>query len=159
MLDLLAFPDHSKVWIYASDKFIDDTDIPNIHYEIKQFADQWVSHASGLKATGGILHNYFIVLVVDEQINKPGGCSIDSSVRFIKSIGEKYNVDFFNRNIFHYIQNEEILSIEKSNLDTAYQSKKITDNTLFFDPLVDSKITFIKQWLKPFGNSWHKRLM
>ena len=118
-----------------------------------------MSHASGLKATGGILHNYFIVLVVDEQINKPGGCSIDSSVRFIKSIGEKYNVDFFNRNIFHYIQNEEILSIEKSNLDTAYQSKKITDDTLFFDPLVDSKITFIKQWLKPFGNSWHKRLM
>ena len=106
MLDLLAFPDHSRVWIYSSDQEIPDQSIPEIHQEIQAFAKNWLSHGSGLKATGGILHNYFIVLLVDEISNKPGGCSIDTSVKFIQSIGEKYNVNFFNRRIFHYIKNE-----------------------------------------------------
>jgi hypothetical protein len=35
--------------------------------------------------------------MVDERKAGVSGCSTDSSVRFIKSLGEKYKVDFFNR--------------------------------------------------------------
>ena len=159
MLDLLAFPDHSRVWIYSSDQEIPDQSIPEIHQEIQAFAKNWLSHGSGLKATGGILHNYFIVLLVDEISNKPGGCSIDTSVKFIQSIGEKYNVNFFNRRIFHYIENEMVKSIAQENLKQSMDSHLINEESLFFDPLVDTKIKFIQHWLNPLKDSWHKKLI
>lgn len=159
MLDLLAFPEHSRVWIYPSDRFIADEFIPEIHYDIKKFTDQWISHSQDLKATGGILHNYFIVILVDEILNKPGGCSIDTSVRFVQGIGDRYQVNFFNRQMFHYIKDEIVHQIPQHGLAHKYTNGIIDDNTLFFDPLVNNKKDFIKNWLKPYSQSWHKKLM
>lgn len=157
MLDLIAFPDHSRVWIYSSDRLIPDEKIPEIHHEIQKFVKDWTSHQEELVASGGILHNYFIVLVVDENKNPPGGCSIDKSVHFVQKLAERNNVDFFNRKVVHYIQNEEVLSILLDELPNAYSSGNIQDATLFFNPLVNSKSEFIKNWLVPLQQSWIKR--
>jgi hypothetical protein len=44
MLDLIAYPDTSKVWIYPSDQCIEDTLILEIYQSIQQFTRQWTSH-------------------------------------------------------------------------------------------------------------------
>jgi hypothetical protein len=50
-----------------------------------------------LKAAGEVLNPYFVALAVDLTHENASGCSIDASVRFIKSVGAELNVDFFNR--------------------------------------------------------------
>jgi hypothetical protein len=159
MMDLLSCPDNSRIWIYNSDQKIADSLIPDIQFDIMEFTKRWSSHNLALRATGGILHNYFIILLVDEYGNKPGGCSIDSSIRFIKELSLKYNVDLFNRNLFYYIEEEEIKMISKDELGPAVNTEKIKPQTLFFDNLIQNKAEFQKSWLKPFQNSWHKNLL
>ncbi|MEP7195663.1 MAG: hypothetical protein ABI851_04040 [Saprospiraceae bacterium] len=154
MLDLLAFPDASRIWIYASDKRIPDNFIPDIHSVIQNFNNTWHSHQQELVSTGGILHNYFIVLVVDESKNIPGGCSIDKSVHFIQDLSKQYQVDFFDRMNCHYLENEEVKTIKLQDLDDAIKQNRITENTLFFDSLVSSKSQFLSEWLKPLSKSW-----
>jgi hypothetical protein len=44
---------------------------------------------------------------VNEDIESASGCSIDSSVRFVKSLGAELNIDFFNRLNVLVIENQE----------------------------------------------------
>lgn len=159
MMDLLSFPENARVWIYAADKQVPEEITAAVYNKILAFTKEWSSHQQALKATGGLLHNYFIVFVVDDGYNKPGGCSIDSSVRFIRNLETELNIDFFNRNIFYYLQDEEVKSIRREDLPQALQDNLINDNTLFFDTLVQTKIQFQKEWLKEFKDSWQKKLI
>ena len=99
MTDLIALDEGSKVWIYHCSDVIPEEKIPEIKQHIFNFVSQWVSHSRELKAYGNIFHNRLLCLFVDESQAGASGCSIDSSVRFIKDLGAHYNVDFFDRMI------------------------------------------------------------
>jgi hypothetical protein len=159
MIDLLSYPDSARVWIYAADRELTNDQAELINKRIEAFCKQWTSHQMALKATGGLLHNFFIVFVVDDGFNKPGGCSIDASVKFIHSLSDEFQTDFFNRNIFYYLQGEAIYSIHKDDMMQALNQGILTDDTLFFDTLVQTKNEFQHNWLKPLKNSWHRKII
>ncbi len=91
------FHPESKVWIYTANRVLNQNEQVFIEKELNIFTKNWAAHGSGLKAEGIIEHNRFIVLAVDETTVGASGCSIDSSVKFIKAIGEELNIDFFDR--------------------------------------------------------------
>jgi hypothetical protein len=92
-----SFPENSQVWIYSSTRFFTNVEEDFITSNLDQFINQWATHGTELFAKGSILHHSFIVIVADENKVKSSGCSIDSSVRFIKDLGKELNIDFFNR--------------------------------------------------------------
>jgi len=159
MTDLIALDDSSKVWVYHSSELIPEEKIPEIKNHIFNFVGQWVSHNNALKAYGNIFHNRLLCLFVDETKAGASGCSIDSSVRFLKKLGDHYNVDFFDRMIFSYILDDEVLTASRPELKNLYEQKVVSDDTLFFDPLVKNKEQFIQSWLVPLGDSWMKRMV
>lgn len=159
MMDLISFPDSSKIWIYASDREIKGDLILYTQTKISEFTKTWSSHNQALRATGGLLHGYFLVFVVDDGFNNPGGCSIDHSVRFVKDLGNELNVDFFNRNLFYYLEKEKVKLILKEDLQSSFEQGIFTSNTLFFDTMVANKINFQKEWLKPLSKSWHSKFL
>ncbi|WP_235298343.1 hypothetical protein [Portibacter marinus] len=159
MTDLIALDESSKVWVYHCSDIIPDEKIPEMKKYIFNFVSQWVSHNQALKAYGNIFHNRFLCLFVDETQAGASGCSIDSSVRFIKNLGEHYKVDFFDRMIFSYIKNDEVHTARRLELKSLYDNGNINDQTLFFNPLVKNKGEFIDHWLVPLGDSWMKRMV
>lgn len=100
MMDLISFPDYSRVWVYGSDRKIPESLIWELNNKIYLFSQDWISHQKALRATGGLLHAYFLILIVDQQVNQPGGCSIDTSVRFIQNLGAEYQLDFLIETYF-----------------------------------------------------------
>ncbi len=144
-MDLISFPPSSRVWIYGGNKLIADEYILDINDEIADFTKSWSSHGIPIKATGALMHN--------------SGCSIDTSVQFIRDIGNRYDVDFFNRMIFHYLKDNQPRIIEARDLPEAVQKGEISESTLFFDNLVDTKKKFQEEWIKSLKDSWHKRFV
>ena len=159
MLDLLRYPESSRVWIYTSSREFTDAELTVLQPAIGDFARQWTSHNRDLHATGGILHNRFLVLVVDESHADASGCSIDTSVRFIKQLEADFSTDFFDRQLFSYLDDGEVYTLHQRDLKEAFQSGRINGNTLFFDNLVQNKGDFIKAWVKPLSSSWLARLV
>lgn len=159
MTDLIALNDRSKVWIYQASSPIPEEKIPEVKQHIFNFVSSWVSHNSELRAYGNIFHNRLLCLFVDESQAGASGCSIDSSVRFIKDLGGHYEVDFFNRMIFSYIKDDEVFSANRAELKALYSEGVINDETIFFDTLVKDKAQFIDSWLVPLSKSWHKRML
>lgn len=157
MNDLLKFPDQARVWIYGSNQLLDEHQIPEVHRAVQQFASQWMSHQQAVEATGGLLHGAFIVLVVNEQLNKPGGCSIDGSIQFIRQLGQDTGVDFLDRKYLYYLSDDQIRILQLDQLHNALQTEQVNMDTLFFDTLVQDKKSFQTEWLKPLHTSWQRR--
>jgi hypothetical protein len=62
------------------------------------------------------LYNQLIVLSVDDSSLGASGCSIDSSVKFIKELGTELKVDFFNRMYVLISNGEETQRVHISDL-------------------------------------------
>lgn len=91
------FTDQSRLWMYLSDRLFSNDEVLILSEEINKFMGTWSAHNKKLKSSGIILFNQMLLVVVDEDFEHASGCSIDSSVRFVKEMGVKYKVDFFNR--------------------------------------------------------------
>ena len=97
--------------------------------------------------------------MVDEAYNAASGCSIDSSVSFIRTIEKKYQLNLFDRFTFSYEQNGEIHTVPKARFAELYRSGEINELTMVFDNLIRTKVDLEKAWLKPLGQSWLRRFV
>lgn len=149
----------SRVWIYQSNRNLSDTEVADIQPVVQQFATQWVSHNRQLKSGGAVLHNRFLILMVDETQAGASGCSIDSSVRFITELGSKIGVSFFDRLTFPFRENGEIKYVSKDDFEQLFANGSIDDGTLVFDNLVKTKQELETSWEKKLGESWHRRFV
>ncbi|MCB9226292.1 MAG: hypothetical protein H6578_03825 [Chitinophagales bacterium] len=102
------FPPQSKVWIYSADRILEETEGAEMQKDIDAFTTKWQAHGIDLKATGSLLYNNILILVVDESVEAPSGCSIDGSVHFIKALNNKYGVNFLNRNHVAVLKDSEV---------------------------------------------------
>jgi hypothetical protein len=153
------FPSETRLWIYQSSKPLSDEAVAEAEAKMQTFAQKWVSHNRQLKASAQILHNRFLILMVDESQADASGCSIDKSVYFLKQLQAEYGVDLFDRMIFSYQKDGQVHSVPREDFIALYHRGEIDDHTLVFDTLVDNKAAFDQGWLKPLAQSWHKRLV
>ena len=160
MRNLLAFPDESRVWIYQADRPFDEGEIMQINNEIDAFCKQWTSHNNDLRAIGGVMHDQFIVLVVDETQASTSGCSIDKSVAFVKSLEQKYNRNLLQRDRVAWLdENEQIHTMPLSELAEAVKKGQLDMETRVFDNLVANRRDYISRWTVPLGKSWMKKFV
>ena len=160
MRNLLAYPDESRVWIYQADKPFEEGDIIHINEDIDRFCEQWTSHNQELRALGGVMHDLFVVLVVDETMASTSGCSIDKSVAFVKNLEQKYDRRLLERNNIAWLDGDEQLHITPlAELREAISSGKMSLNTPVFDNLVATRKEYISRWTVPLGASWMKRFI
>lgn len=141
-MSIYRFPDHSKVWIYQADRALSTTEKTWLEEQLSAFIAEWAAHGTKLMAGGEILGDYHLVLVVDETAYGASGCSIDSSVRFIKRIGAELNVDFFNR-MNMLVEKEGAQQLVKFN-----ELDQFSDWTLY-NPLVQDLGMFRTFWKIP----------
>ena len=160
MRNLLAFPDESRVWIYQATAPFREEDIPRINDDIEEFCRQWTSHSRELRAIGGVMHDLFLVLVVDETMSSASGCSIDKSVAFVKYLEQKYHCTLLERsNIAWLDEEEQIHVLPLADLKTAVADGKMKLATPVFDNLVSNRKDYIQRWTVPLGESWMKRFL
>lgn len=159
MNTLETLPLTSRVWIYQSNRLFNTEEAQQIEAQVKRFVLTWNSHSKQLPATGELLYNRFIVLMVDQDAVSASGCSIDSSVHFIQMLGQEYQTDFFDRLNFAYLDGEEIKTAHKEDFQELYTQGIITDDTIVFNNLVDNKGDFDRSWKVRLGDSWFKNMV
>ncbi len=154
-----SMPPQTKIWIYQANKPIPREAIPIVKDVLSRFAESWTSHNHKLNAYADVLLDRFVILAADETRTGIGGCSIDSSVRFIRQLGEQLRIDFLDRQTFAWLEDGEVHTAPQETFEKYYQQGRINDETLVFDNLVNTKEAFEKGWIKPLGKSWHHKLV
>lgn len=150
------FADDSRVWIYQSSRLFFISEALEMETMLNDFVKQWNSHGTPVKGFANIFFGRFIVFMADENATGVSGCSTDSSVRLIKEIEKKYNVNMFDRLMLCFYIKEKIEQLPVSQLDYAIENKFITGETLYFDNTVLTKKTLENNWVTPVKNTWLK---
>ncbi len=154
----MSFSPQSKVWVYQSDREFNSAEVEAIRQQLNDFTSQWKAHGHQLLAKAEVLHNFFIVLIVDEASAHATGCSIDASVHIIKEIEQTYNVDLFNRFNMAYKVGDKVIVNSKEDFETLISIGKIGPGTIVFNNLVQNLAEFENKWEVPFEQSWHNTL-
>ena len=92
--------------------------------------------------------------MADENATGVSGCSTDSSVRLVKEIEKKYNVNLFDRQMLTFYIKEKVELLPVSQLKYAIENKFITEDTLYFDNTVLTKEALESNWITPVKNTW-----
>jgi hypothetical protein len=148
------FSSSSRVWIYQSSRLFLMSEALEIESLLNKFSSEWRSHGDEVNAYCNLFFGQFIVFIADESGTKVSGCSTDSSVRFIKDLGEQFNVDFFNRTNLAFYVKDKIQLLPMSQLHYAMDNYFIDADTLYFNNLVQTKKELENNWILPIKDSW-----
>ena len=108
--------------------------------------ESWESHGIPLLASAKVQEGRFVIIAVDETQKDASGCSIDTSTRWMKELGEKMNIDFFDRSLA-YLKDKEIQTIPVFGLKTAVETGNIlTDTWIYNNSSVQTVSQLISQW-------------
>ena len=154
MLTLYSeLPSHSKVFIYQSNKELNNKELSQIKNLLTDFSTNWQTHGKPV-CNSFKLFNYFICFFVDESSYSTSGCSLDSMVGLVKSIGVKFNIDFFNRNNIAFIDNMQTKLLSINDFKDLIHLDMIVYNNL-----VKTKSEFESSWKSPVQDTWLSRYL
>ena len=150
-------PDESRVWVYQGDREFTKDEIPAIQEKVSRFIESWTSHSKQVKADFDFLYNRFLILVLDESHVQAGGCSIDSSVHFIKSLESEFHNVLTDRMKFAFKNGSEVQVVSRDEFSRLIAEGKINDDTVVFNNLVASLGELNSSWEIPLSKSWHRQ--
>ena len=156
------FSPDSRVWIYQSSRLFTIAEALQIEELLNDFTAKWLSHGAPVKGSGHLFFGQFIILMADERATGVSGCSTDSSVRLIKDIEQKFNVNLFDRTTLGFIVKDKsdsyrIQMLPLSQIQYAYDNGFINADTLYFNNLVQTKEELEDKWIVPIKESWLSR--
>ena len=137
---------NSRVWVYQSEREFSDQEINFITEKTIDFIDQWTKHGYNLKGSFTFKYNQFLVLAVDEGFNNVSGCSIDSSVRFVKELEKSLEVDMMNKMNISFKDGNHINIVKMSDFKEFTKSNKITSETIVFNNMISTKQELNVHW-------------
>lgn len=152
-------PNNSRVWIYQANRPLVFEEVEYISAKAINFIDQWTRHGDDLKGSFTIKYNQFLVLAVDESFNNVSGCSIDSSVRFVKELEQELNIDLTDKLNITFKDGDNINLVKLADFQEFAKEGKITSETIVFNNMVDTKEAFETKWEVYANESWHSRFL
>jgi len=145
---------NGRVWIFTSNRKLTTREVDEINAKFDVFCKDWSAHGSQLKASFQIFNNQILVLGADEDFEPASGCSIDRSTAIFQEIDQTLQIDLFNRLNLAFKENGEIVIVRMADIQSAYDLKKITDSSTFFDNSVNTLQDIRTRWKVPFSKSW-----
>ena len=145
----------ARVWIYQSDKVLNDEQVSVLKELLTDFTDHWTAHNQQLTASYELKYKRFIVLIVDETQAGASGCSIDKSVHLMKDLEQKFQINLFDRFNIAYKEGDEIKSVNKDRFEEMIAKGEINSSTIVFNNLVPTYGEFLNKWETPLAQSWH----
>lgn len=146
--------DHSRVWIYQSNRPFIEREEAEINEQLHQFYSHWEAHGAPVKGWAKLLFRQFIVIIADETNVQVSGCGTDASVRVVKSIELQYEVNMFDRMMLTFLVKGKAEMLPLNQIPYAIEKGYISTDTPMFNNLVNTKVELMNNWLIPIKDSW-----
>lgn len=144
----------SRVWVYQASRLLSMGEALEAEEILQDFAAGWKSHGTPVKGAAYLFFGQFIILMADETATGVSGCSTDSSVRVIKDLESRFNINFFDRTTLAFVVRDKVERLPMNQLNYAVEKGFITGDTLYFNNTVQTKEQLEKEWIIPVKQSW-----
>ena len=138
---LVAFdqmPDTSRLWIYQAERELTEPEIAFIRKTSSLFITDWTAHGNDLKASFEVLYNRFLVITLDENMSQASGCSIDTSVNFVRTLERELGISLLNNDKVAFMIEDDIELLPVHGLrEKVAQEAILPDTKVFNNTVVD----------------------
>ncbi|KJD33026.1 ABC transporter ATPase [Tamlana nanhaiensis] len=159
LVDFNTLPETSIVWIYQANRSFSEEELQELQTKLDTFIESWTAHGNDLQAGYTIKYKRFIVIGLNQDLNKATGCSIDASVRFIQELEQTYKVDLMDKMNVSYKQGEFVAYKSLTDFKKMAKDKAVSKKTIVFNNLVANVAEFNENWEVPASESWHSRFI
>ena len=150
-------PANSRIWIYQSDRKLNDSELDQIKLKLIDFLKNWTAHGDDLKSSFEIRYDRFIIIALNEKSAKASGCSIDACVHFIQQIEKDYNISLLDKMNVAFKQGEYVSYKSIVEFKSLIKNNSVSKNTIVFNNLVLDIGDYKNNWEVPACKSWHSR--
>ena len=157
LVEFNTLPEHSKIWIYQSNRRFTEDELVLVSDKTKVFLEQWAAHGTGLQAGFELKYERFIVIAVNQNEQSATGCSIDASVRFIQELEQELSVELLDKMNVAFKQGDFVNFKTLLDFKKMAKSGAIGKKTIVFNNLVTNIEEYNDNWEVPAQESWHSR--
>ena len=159
LVDFNTLPEESKIWIYQANRSFSEQELEEIESKLNTFIENWTTHGSDLQSGYLIKYKRFIIIGLNQNLNKASGCSVDASVHFIQELEKEYGVDLMDKMNVSYKQGDFVAYKTLIDFKKMAKEKAVSKNTIVFNNLVTNIAEFNENWEVPASESWHNRFL
>ena len=149
---------NDSVWIYQSNRVLNDQEAESLLESGAEFATNWSTHGKSLEASVLLVEKLFVIIRVDKNHLAASGCSIDKSVKWVKDTEEALGITLLDRLQVAWIENGDQLKYGKpTEFEASVKAGNAHAGTMIFNNTVTSGLTMLTQWMIPASQSWLSR--
>lgn len=150
--------DEARVWVYPSSRKFYPQELEELQQKLHEFVINWRQGDEDFKASYQFLHQRFLVFLVEEDA-KITNQDIDTLVAFIFKLQEDYEVELLDKmNVCFkqgaFVQYKDVKAFKK-----LLKNKSVSDKTVVFDHLIQTKYDLENYWEVPITDSWYNRFL
>ena len=158
-IDFKELPEDARVWVYQSNRSFTEEEQKQLQEQLEAYLNQWTAHGQDLWASYELRYNRFIIIGANQGVHAVSGCSLDAFVRFIQELEQKYGVTLLDRMNVSYRQGDDIAYKNLADFKKMVKDKAVSEHTIVFNNLVNTKIEYEENWEVPLLESWHNRFL
>lgn len=152
-------PDHSRVWVFASDRTLDADQTKTLMSTVDPFLEQWKAHGAELTVGRDWRAGRFLTIAVDQTTAGASGCSIDGLFRALKSLESKLGASMVTSGLIFYKDSAgAVQSVDREKFTELGVGGEIGPGTRVFDTTVTSLAEWRARFELALKDSWHAKL-
>lgn len=159
-----SLPDHARVWIYQANRQLTEHEVQQAQPAGQRFVAQWAAHGQELRASVAVRYYYFLIIALDEHHHAASGCSIDSSVGFVRALEEAFSkngspINFFDRTQIAFLRDDTVQLLPLAQVKSQLADGSITPDARMFNNVINTKADLENHWLVAVQDSWLARYL
>lgn len=159
---LTGLPDEARLWIFGTDRPLDEAEERALLARVDTFLDGWRAHGHPLAAGREWRLGRFLLVAVDESVAPPTGCSVDALVRMLREAGDRDGYGIVARDPVWFREDGsgEIACVSRPEFRRRSESGEVGAGSTVFDPAL-TRLSELRagRWERPAGEGWHRRLL
>ncbi|WP_101902500.1 ABC transporter ATPase [Tenacibaculum dicentrarchi] len=158
LVDFNTLSEEAKVWIYPCNRKFYPKEIDGLNEQLKTFVEGWKLDDENFKASFEVRYNRFIIFSAAEDAVLLNA-DIDAQVGFILQLQTQYEVELLDRMNVCFKQGEYTQYKDLKDFKGLIKNKAVTEKTIIFDNLIETKQELENYWEVPISESWYSRFL
>ena len=153
-------PDASRVWVFGSDRPLNEEGTTALLKGIEEHLVDWKAHGEPLTVGSQLRDNRFLVVAVDQSTAGASGCSIDGLFRVLQRLEATVGASLVGGGkVFYRDSQAQVQSTTRDRIPELVQAGTLTKDTVVFDTSLTDLGAFRAGFEKRAKESWIKPLM
>jgi hypothetical protein len=153
-------PPNARVWVFASDRALNDDEARTLFDEVDRFLGQWKAHGAPLRSAREWKEDQFLAIGVDPSVEQASGCSIDGLFRGLQALERSLDTRLVaGGRVFYRDANGKARLADRADLPKLAARGTVTENTTVYDTSITDAAAWRERFVQPAGETWVASLL